>query len=67
MANPLAGERWRSRHDGVRQRPSSDPSLGSRRPQVSGEVMSDETLGNDAAHPSRAEALGCDPRAAFDL
>jgi len=23
MANPLAGERWRSRHDGERQRPSS--------------------------------------------
>jgi len=25
MASPPAGERWRSRHDGVRQRPSSGP------------------------------------------
>ncbi len=67
MANPLAGEQWRSRHDGVRQRPSL------KFPWHRGDLISvvrscrTKSQGKDAARPSRADALGRDPRAAFDL
>jgi hypothetical protein len=64
MANPLAGERWRSRHDGARQRPSFSPLWD--RDDLRSELRSDliRQEGCDAARPSRADALGCDPRAA---
>ena len=67
MANPLAGERWRSRHDGVRQCPSSGPlwDRGGLRSVVRSHLTARQ--GDDAARASRAKALGRDPRAAFDL